>query len=45
MYKANVIELASLNRANVHGAFELISLLSRVDECFYMKDIPKFHKQ
>ena len=45
MYKANVIELASVNRANVHRAFELVSLLLRIDDCFYVKDIPKFHKQ
>jgi hypothetical protein len=40
-----VIELASVNRANVHRAFELVSLLLRIDDCFYVKDIPKFHKQ
>jgi len=45
MYKANVIELASVNRANVHRAFELVSLLLRIDDCFYVKEIPKFHKQ
>jgi len=45
MYEANVIELASVNRANVHRAFELVSLLLRIDDCFYVKDIPKFHKQ
>ena len=45
MYKANVIELASVNRANVHRAFELVSLLLRIDDCFYVKDTPKFHKQ
>jgi len=45
MYKTNVIELASVNRANVHRAFELVSLLLRIDDCFYVKDIPKFHKQ
>jgi len=45
MYEANVIELASVNGANVHRAFELVSLLLRIDDCFYVKDIPKFHKQ
>jgi archaeal chaperonin len=45
MYDANVIELANVNRANVHRAFELVSLLMRIDDCFYVKDIPKFHKQ
>jgi chaperonin GroEL (HSP60 family) len=45
MYEANVIELASVNRANVHRAFELVSLLLRIDDCFYVKDTPKFHKQ
>ena len=45
MFDANVVELASVNRANVHRAFELVSLLLRIDDCFYVKDIPKFHKQ
>ena len=45
MYDANVIELANVNKANVHRAFELVSLLLRIDDCFYVKDIPKFHKQ
>ena len=45
MYETNVIELASVNRANVHRAFELVSLLLRIDDCFYVKEIPKFHKQ
>src|SRR5438445_8678150 len=45
MYEANVIELGSVNRANIHRAFELVSLLLRIDDCFYVKDIPKFHKQ
>ena len=45
MFEANVIELASVNRANIHRAFELVSLLLRIDDCFYVKDIPKFHKQ
>lgn len=45
MYEANVIELASVNKANIHRAFELVSLLLRIDDCFYVKDIPKFHKQ
>ncbi len=45
MYDANVIELGSVNRANIHRAYELVSLLLRIDDCFYVKDIPKFHKQ
>ena len=45
MYKANVIELASVNKANLNRAFELVSLLLRIDDCFYVKDVPKFHKQ
>jgi archaeal chaperonin len=45
MYEANVIELANVNRANVHRAFELVSLLLRIDDCFYVKDTPKFHRQ
>jgi len=45
MYEANVIELASVNKANIHRAYELVSLLLRIDDCFYVKDIPKFHKQ
>src|SRR5437899_11994450 len=45
MYDANIIELGSVNRANIHRAYELVSLLLRIDDCFYVKDIPKFHKQ
>jgi archaeal chaperonin len=45
LYEANVIELASVNKANINRAFELVSLLLRIDDCFYVKDIPKFHKQ
>jgi archaeal chaperonin len=45
MYDANVIELGSVCRANIHRAYELVSLLLRIDDCFYVKDIPKFHKQ
>ena len=45
MYEENIIELASVNKANTHRAFELVSLLLRIDDCFYVKDIPKFHKQ
>ncbi|HZY46445.1 MAG TPA: TCP-1/cpn60 chaperonin family protein [Candidatus Bathyarchaeia archaeon] len=44
MYDANIIELSSVNKANVNRAFELVSLLLRIDDCFYVKDIPKFHK-
>jgi archaeal chaperonin len=44
MYEANVIELGSVTRANIHRAYELVSLLLRIDDCFYVKDIPKFHK-
>jgi chaperonin GroEL (HSP60 family) len=45
MYKENVIELGIVNRANIHRAYELVSLLLRIDDCFYVKDIPKFHRQ
>jgi chaperonin GroEL (HSP60 family) len=45
MYDANIIELGSVTRANIHRAYELVSLLLRIDDCFYVKDIPKFHKQ
>jgi chaperonin GroEL (HSP60 family) len=45
MYDANIIELGSVNRANIHRAYELVSLLLRIDDCFYVKEIPKFHKQ
>jgi archaeal chaperonin len=45
MYDTNIIELGSVNRANIHRAYELVSLLLRIDDCFYVKDTPKFHKQ
>jgi len=40
-----VIELANVNKTNLHRTFELVSLLLRIDDCFYVKEIPKFHKQ
>lgn len=40
MYEANVIELAFVNKANTQRAFELVSLLLRIDDCFYVKNIP-----
>lgn len=45
MYEKNIIELGMVGRANIHRAYELVSLLLRIDDCFYVKDIPKFHKQ
>ncbi|HWY28806.1 MAG TPA: TCP-1/cpn60 chaperonin family protein [Candidatus Sulfotelmatobacter sp.] len=45
MSEKNIIELGMVSRANIHRAYELVSLLLRIDDCFYVKDIPKFHKQ
>jgi chaperonin GroEL (HSP60 family) len=45
MFEANIVELSAVNKTNIHRAFELVSLLLRIDDCFYVKEIPKFHKQ
>jgi len=45
MYRANVAELASVNKATIWRTFEVTSLLLRIDDYFYVKDLPVFHKQ
>jgi chaperonin GroEL (HSP60 family) len=45
MEKANVVELASINKATIWRTFEVASLLLKIDDYFYVKDLPVFHKQ
>jgi archaeal chaperonin len=45
MGKADIVELASVNQATIWRTFEVASLLLKIDDCFYVKDLPVFHKQ
>jgi chaperonin GroEL (HSP60 family) len=45
MDKAKVVELASVNQATIWRTFEVTSLLLKIDDYFYVKDLPVFHKQ
>ncbi len=44
MDKANIVELAQLTKATIWRTFEVASLLLKVDDYFYVKDLPVFHK-
>jgi len=45
MERAKVVELASVNKATIWRTFEVASLLLKIDDYFYVKDLPVFHKQ
>lgn len=45
MYGANVVELASVVKTTLWRTLEVASLLLKIDDYFYVKDIPMFHKQ
>lgn len=45
MNETNVVELASVSKAIVRRAFELVSLILRIDCYFYVKDLPLVHRQ
>ncbi len=45
MYASNVVELASINKTTIWRTFEVASLLLKIDDYFYVKEIPFVHKQ
>jgi len=45
MYGANVVELASVFKTTLWRTLEVISLLLKIDDYFYVKDLPMIHKQ
>jgi chaperonin GroEL (HSP60 family) len=45
MLETNIVELASVNKATLRRAYEVTSLLLRIDGCVYVKELPFFHKQ
>ena len=45
LLEANLVELASVNKATLRRAYEVTALLLRIDGCVYVKDLPRFHKQ
>jgi hypothetical protein len=44
MLKENIVELAAINKATIRRTFEVASLLLKIDDYFYVKDLPVFHK-
>jgi chaperonin GroEL (HSP60 family) len=44
MLKENIVELAAINKATFRRTFEVASLLLKIDDYFYVKDLPVFHK-
>lgn len=45
MLEQNIIELANVNKSTIQRALEVVSLLLRIDDYFYVKEFPVFHKQ
>jgi chaperonin GroEL (HSP60 family) len=45
MYKSNVVELASIFKTTVWRTLEVTSLLLKIDDYFYVKNLPIVHKQ
>ncbi|HEX9612614.1 MAG TPA: TCP-1/cpn60 chaperonin family protein [Candidatus Bathyarchaeia archaeon] len=45
MYRANVVELASVFKTTLWRTLEVTSLLLKIDDYFYVKDLPVIHKQ
>ena len=45
MYKENVVELASVFKTTLWRTLEVASLLLKIDDYFYVKDLPVVHKQ
>jgi chaperonin GroEL (HSP60 family) len=45
MYQANVVELASVFKTTLWRTLEVASLLLKIDDYFYVKDLPMIHKQ
>src|SRR5467141_1766435 len=45
MHNKNVVELASILKTTIWRTLEVASLLLKIDDYFYVKDIPMVHKQ
>ena len=45
MHKTNVVELASIFKTTIWRTLEVASLLLKIDDYFYVKDLPMVHKQ
>ena len=45
MYEAKIVELAAIVKTTIWRTFEVASLLLKVDDYFYVKDLPMIHKQ
>jgi len=45
VYKENVVELASIFKTTLWRTLEVASLLLKIDDYFYVKDLPMVHKQ
>jgi len=45
VYKENVVELASIFKTTLWRTLEVASLLLKIDDYFYVKDLPIVHKQ
>ena len=45
MHKANVVELAAIFKTTIWRTLEVASLLLKIDDYFYVKDLPMVHKQ
>lgn len=45
MYNENVVELASIFKTTLWRTLEVASLLLKIDDYFYVKDLPIVHKQ
>jgi len=45
MHEANVVELASIFKTTIWRTLEVASLLLKIDDYFYVRDLPLVHKQ
>ena len=45
MHKASVVELASIFKTTIWRTLEVASLLMKIDDYFYVKDLPMVHKK
>ncbi len=45
MYDENVVELASISKTMIWRISEVTSLLLKIDDYFYVKELPIVHKQ
>lgn len=45
MYEAKIVELAAIVKTTIWRTFEVASLLLKIDDYFYVKDLPMVHKR